>query len=597
MTVMSVMAKEVIMDLAAIIHRSNCEFDYALDNERVVITIKTGKDAEKVSLIHGDPFIHELKRLPEWCGEKSEMQIYMELDRYYLWRIVLKPKYKRIQYCFEVSVGDETYIVFESKIVRPEEAGETSKQYFKFPWLNPSDVIAPPEWVRDTIWYQIMPDRFSLSSDFKNDGRFKKWADMTSPHWSDLYGGSLKGITERLPYLKKLGIGGIYMTPIFRSPSNHKYDTIDYTCIDPDFGTEDDMKELVRCAHEHGIRIMVDAVFNHSGYDFFAWKDVREKKKDSPYYDWFFINKDEMSDWDFKRENFSTEDARFYSFSFWSGMPKLNTNNPQVRKYFTDLSCYWAREWDIDGIRFDVGDEISHTFLRELHSSLKAVKPDIFLLGEIWNDSLGWVTSREYDSVMNYPFCGCVNDFFGNEKLDTVQLMYMFNYCRSIYPEQVTRVLFNFLDTHDTQRAVDRCKNENVLLQKLTFLLTMPGTPCIYYATEIAMHGKETMYNRQCMPWGDISNGKYDGIISEVTSLTGIRNTFRELSEEGIDYIINENYPRLLGYIRAGRICVYLNAGDIPADVEAKGSIIYSNLYDEGVLQPDGIVISDLSNE
>lgn len=580
------------MELSAIIHRSNSEFDYALDEDRVVITIKTGKDVENVYIIHQDPFIHNLMVKPYWFGTRTKMELYMELDRYYLWRVVLTPKYKRIQYYFEVNSKDEVYLVYESKIVLPENASETSKQYFKFPWLNPSDIIRTPDWVKSTIWYQIMPDRFARGSNFKNDGRFKEWADMSHPHWRDIFGGNLKGITEKLPYLKELGIGGIYMTPIFKSPSNHKYDTIDYTCIDPDFGTEDDMKELVSNAHEYGIRIMIDAVFNHSSRDFFAWKDVQKKAEKSKYYDWFFINKP-----DFDPEKYSTEDARFYSFSFWAGMPKLNTNNPEVRRYFTDLTCYWAKEWNIDGIRFDVGDEISHTFVKQLNSSLKEIKPDIYLLGEIWNDSLGWVTSREYDAVMNYPFCGCVNDFFGNEKLDTQQLMYMLNYCLSIYPEQVTQVLFNFLDTHDTERAIDSCKNEDVLLQKLTFLLTMPGTPCIYYATEIAMHGKETMYNRQCMPWDKIEAGSYEHMISEVRKLTALRNGIRALSQGSVQHIISKDHPRLVGYIRDGRICVYLNAGDHPVNVPAEGKLLYSNRYDGTRLNTDGIVIFERSEE
>ncbi len=577
------------MNAAAIIHRSNSEFDYALDTDRVVITIKTGKDVDHVSVIHQDPFIHELRRKPQWFGDKTEMERYMELDRYWLWRVILKPAYKRLQYCFEIISGDETWLLYESKLVRPEQADETSRQYFKFPWLNPSDVIAPPSWVEHTVWYQIMPDRFALSSDFQNYGRFKPWADMSSPHWSDLYGGSLRGITEKLDYLKKLGIGGIYMTPIFRSPSNHKYDTIDYRCIDPDFGTEEDMQELVRQAHKRGIRIMLDAVFNHCGSGFAPWQDVRKNGRSSPYYDWFFINRE-----DFSSDHYSTEDGRFYSFSFWAGMPKLNTNHPEVRKFFTDLSCYWAEQWDIDGIRFDVGDEISHTFVRELHSRLKAVKPDIFLLGEIWNDSLGWVTSREYDSVMNYPFCGCVNDFFGNEKLNSTELMYMLNYCRSLYPEQVTRVLFNFLDTHDTQRAIDRCRNEDVLLQKLAFLLTMPGTPCLYYATEIAMHGKETMYNRQCMPWQRIQAGEFDGQISRTAELIALRNNYTELCDNEMEFLRDDRYPRLVGYIRSGRICVWLNAGDCPAEVDVKGKLLFANRYQRGVINTDGIVISDL---
>ncbi len=576
------------MNLSAIIHRSNSEFCYALDKDRVAVTIKTGKEVDHVFIIHEDPFINQLRRKPDWFGKRSEMQKYMELDRYILWRIVISPPYKRLQYYFEIQSGNESYMLYESKLVTPDRIRETSRQYFKFPWLNPSDIITPPEWVQNTIWYQIMPDRFARGSNFKNDGKFKEWADMISPHWKDLYGGNLKGITEKLPYLKKLGIGGIYMTPIFYSPSNHKYDTIDYRCIDPDFGTEDDMKELVQQAHQCGIRIMIDAVFNHCGADFFAWQDVRKNGNNSPYYDWFFINSD-----DFRNDSYSTEDGRFFSFSFWAGMPKMNTNHPEVIRYFTNLCSYWAKEWDIDGIRFDVGDEISHTFVRELHRKLKTIKSDIFLLGEIWNDSLGWVTTKEYDSVMNYPFCGCVNDFFANEQLNTKELMYMLNYCHSIYPEQVTKVLFNFLDTHDTQRAIDNCKNEDVLLQKLTFLLTMPGTPCIYYATEIAMHGKETMYNRQCMPWSKIENGDYEDMIGKVSQIISLRNKYSELSDNDVRFVIHEDSPRLIDYIRSEKIHVCLNAGGHPCAVEPTGKVLYSNLYKNNILNTDGILICE----
>lgn len=576
------------MNLSAIIHRSNSEFCYALDKDRVAVTIKTGKEVDHVFIIHEDPFINQLRRKPDWFGKRSEMQKYMELDRYILWRIVISPPYKRLQYYFEIQSGNESYMLYESKLVTPDRIRETSRQYFKFPWLNPSDIITPPEWVQNTIWYQIMPDRFARGSNFKNDGKFKEWADMTSPHWKDLYGGNLKGITEKLPYLKKLGIGGIYMTPIFYSPSNHKYDTIDYRCIDPDFGTEDDMKELVQQAHQCGIRIMIDAVFNHCGADFFAWQDVRKNGDNSPYYDWFFINSD-----DFRNDSYSTEDGRFFSFSFWAGMPKMNTNHPEVIRYFTNLCSYWAKEWDIDGIRFDVGDEISHTFVRELHRKLKTIKSDIFLLGEIWNDSLGWVTTKEYDSVMNYPFCGCVNDFFANEQLNTKELMYMLNYCRSIYPEQVTKVLFNFLDTHDTQRAIDSCKNEDVLLQKLTFLLTMPGTPCIYYATEIAMHGKETMYNRQCMPWSRIENGDYEDMIGKVSQIISLRNKYSELSDNDVRFVIHEDSPRLIDYIRSEKIHVCLNAGGHSCAVEPTGKVLYSNLYKNNILNTNGILICE----
>ena len=264
------------MNLAAISHRSNAQYTYAADSDHVVVTIKTGKDADNTFIICEDPFIHELNRKREWYGKRKKMELFLELENHYIWRIKLCPEYKRLQYYFEIEAEGQIYTLYENKLTRKENENERSKQYFKFPWLNPSDVINPPEWVSNTVWYQIMPERYSRDDQFVNDGRFKNWGDMTNAKHDDFFGGSLKGITKRLPYIKSLGIGGIYTTPVFLSCSNHKYNTFDYKKIDPDFGTEDDMKELIEKAHESGIKIMLDAVFNHSGNKFAPWIDVQK---------------------------------------------------------------------------------------------------------------------------------------------------------------------------------------------------------------------------------------------------------------------------------------------------------------------------------
>ena len=575
------------MNLAAVMHRANNEFCYALDKDTVVVTLKTAKDVESVDIIHEDPFIHELKGKREWFGKKAAMRKYLELERHYIWRIELKPPFKRLQYYFEIKGGGMKYAVFENKIVPVSKIRETSIICFKFPWLNPTDVIAPPEWVRDTVWYQIMPERFARSSDFVNDGRFRDWGDVRNRHWYDKYGGSLRGITEKLPYLHELGITGIYMTPIFRSPSSHKYDTTDYKCIDPDFGTEDDIRELVEKAHGYGIRIMLDAVFNHCGRLNPIWLDVRERGKDSPYYNWFFINKD-----NFAEEERPTDDGRFYSFSFWSVMPKMNTNNPEVVQYFAELSTYWVQNWGIDGIRFDVGDEVSHSFMKSVYASLKAVRPDVFLLGEIWYDSLPWVTSKEYDSVMNYPISGCANDFFRHTGSDVRKLIYTLNFCRSLYPEQVTRVLFNFLDTHDTARASESCKNNDVLLQKLAFLLSLPGTPCLYYGTELALRGTpQNLDYRQCMPWKKINDPDKKLMRENTAALIHLRNENPAMRSNDIEFIIDDEKPGSVRYIKSGKLTVFLNASKQNFNMIPDGKILYSNCYENNTLYTNGILI------
>lgn len=573
------------MNLAAIRHRSTGSDCYALDSDTVVLNLWTDYSVKAVSVVSEDPFIHELHRRRAWEGKPTPMRRLYELAHQVVWTAELKPAYKRLQYYFVVEGEDKRLGVFENKICPMKERDRISTEYFKFPWINPSDVIAPPDWVRDTVWYQIMPDRFARSSDTPSDPKFRRWGDFSDPHFGDLYGGNLRGIRERLPYLRQLGVSGIYLTPIFLSNSNHKYNTFDYYKVDPDFGTEQDLRELVQSAHDLGMRIMLDAVFNHCGTEFFAWKDVCKKGRDSQYFDWFFINRD-----DFVKDDFSVADGRFYTFSFWAGMPKLNTNNPEVQRYFTDLCVHWVGDLDIDGIRFDVGDEISHSFLRRVNAAVKAKKPETFLLGEIWFDSIGWLGGFEYDSVMNYPFTGAVGDFWRDREMTARDFMHRLNFCRSLYPRQINEAIFSFLDTHDTARVRESCQNQDEMLQKLAILLTMAGTPCLYYGTEIAMKGTHTPYNRSTMPWDEIDAGKFDRFKSKVGALVHVRNTQPDLRRDEMTFFFDESLPRLVGY-RKGAVTVLLNAGDTPAPVAAKQEILFSNGYKDGMLRPDGVLI------
>ncbi len=561
------------MNLAAIRHRSTGSDCYALDSDTVVLNLWTDYSVKAVSVVSEDPFIHELHRRRAWDGKPTPMRRLYELAHQVVWTAELKPAYKRLQYYFVVEDEDERLGVFENKICPMEERDRISTEYFKFPWINPSDVIAPPDWVRDTVWYQIMPDRFARSSDAPSDPKFRRWGDFSDPHFGDLYGGNLRGIRERLPYLRQLGVSGIYLTPIFLSNSNHKYNTFDYYKVDPDFGSEQDLRALVQNAHALGMRIMLDAVFNHCGTEFFAWKDVCEKGRASRYFDWFFINRD-----DFVKDDFSVADGRFYTFSFWAGMPKLNTNNPEVQRYFTDLCVHWVGDLGIDGIRFDVGDEIS------------PAKPETFLLGEIWFDAIGWLGGCEYDSVMNYPFTGAVGDFWRDREMTARDFMHRLNFCRSLYPRQINEALFSFLDTHDTARVRESCQNQDEMLQKLAILLTMAGTPCLYYGTEIAMKGAHTPYNRSTMPWDEIDAGKFDRFKSKVSALVRVRSEQPDLRRDEMDFFFDESLPRLVGY-RKGAVTVLLNAGDTPAPVAAAQEILFSNGYKNGTLLPDGVLL------
>ena len=566
------------MNLQGIIHRCAYTDCYARNENELVINIRTNKDITAVNLIYEDPYINGASGTEPWDGIKAVMNMSMELKNNIIWTLIVTPKFKRLQYYFEIIENGEKRNLLEDGLYTDDEMELEGfmKQYFKYAWMNSSDIYQSPKWVEDTFWYQIMPDRFCRIPDDVSKKQFSDWNVTDNMKYNEFYGGNLKGIISRLTYLRDLGINGIYLTPIFQSDSDHKYNTTDYKRIDEDFGTEKIFKEMVDTAHNLGIKVMIDAVFNHSGRGFFAWQDVLEKKRESKYYDWFFIQ----------------EDDSYYSFAFVDEMPKLNTNNKEVADYFCQICREWIEKWNIDGIRFDVGNEISHSFIKKLHRELKSIKPDLFLLGEIWHDSVQWLQGDEYDSVMNYPFMESLNNFFVNKNLDAEEFMFSMNRCYSLYMSQVNSVLFNFLDSHDVGRVYSRCGNIDVFLQQLVILVTMPGTPCIYYGTEIAMDGKHGPYNRKPMPWEDIDCGKYDDIMAEVRTLIGIRKKYKALKNNQIQW--KNTKGRLINYVRPGDVTieVYINVGEQQMQIDIKeGRIIFAHRYMDNMLFAGGALI------
>ena len=580
------------MNLSAISHRSLFTDCYPRNTREVTLNIKTGKDITAVNLLFEDPYAYGISGDIHWIPRSIAMELRRELKHSYIWSVTVAPEYRRLQYCFELFSDDEQILMLEDDFYTPESLEKKGrlKQYFKFPYLNACDVIAPPAWVEDTVWYQIMPDRFCKGGNHPKRMEQKPWEDREHITGGDFFGGDLKGITQKLPYLKELGISGIYLLPVFESNSNHKYNTFDYTRIDPDFGTEDELKEMVKTAHDLGIRVMLDAVFNHSGTEFAPWMDVWEKGQDSAYFDWFCIHqKDFPRTWD------SLRDGRFDGFAFLPSMPKLDTGNPKVQAYFAEICSYWVDAWGIDGIRFDVGNEVSHSFLKTLNSVLKAKNPELFLLGEIWMDSAEWLRGDEYDSVMNYPYFESLQNFWVDEDATSRDFMYALERVYSLYPEQVNRVLFNHLDTHDTMRALTRCGDLDVFRQQQAALLTMPGSPCIYYGTEIAMPGGHDPDCRRTMPWGKIEAGEFASHQAFTKGLITLRNEKPQLKGERILWHHDETHPRLVCYDRPGEtetIRVYLNAAE--EDIPLSANPLFSYQYENELLKAGGILICSL---
>ena len=574
------------MEFTGVYHKTSEQMSYPLDEDRLVINLKTGYDVKKVFIHHGDPFdAGILGGNEKWTGKREEIVYTKRLPHQLWWTTTLTPPYKRCKYYFELHTEDEVWYYFEDGFLTEEQVNMEGRllQYFIVPWMNPADVNRTPAWVNDTVWYQIFPDRFCNGNPGKKDPDVLPWQTGKVTN-SEKYGGDLEGIRQKLPYLQDLGITGIYLNPVMEAETNHKYDTTDYTKIDPSFGDDESMRRLVSEAHDRGIRIMLDAVFNHCGRKFHPWRDVQEKGPDSEYADWFMVQ-----DWSEIGKHGDTRDGRFYSFAFADWMPKINTNNEEVINYFCHVCEDWIRKYDIDGIRFDVGNEVSHRFLKRMREHLKKIKPDIYLLGEIWHDASQWLAGDEYDSVMNYPLMSGIHDFFLDRTMGKDEFEYMVNRCYTMYMQQNNNVLFNLLDSHDTERLMNRFHDLDRFYQQLAVLFTLPGSPCIYYGTEIAMEGGFDPDCRRCMPWDQIGTEENQERIRQIKRLIRLRKkeeTFRSLHFHFPGRYENRRCAEYIKLDEEGRKTeVILNCSDEAAKVGEAGEVLFARNYQNGILE------------
>lgn len=579
------------MNLAAIFHQSTDNFCYPLDTDRLVINLLTDYDVERVFLHWSDPFDSDHFDRPwSWCGKREEIVVQKHLPHHRWWSAVVEPRYKRCAYFFELHANGEIYYYLEDGFHKEENFSfsGTPLLFFIFAWMNRADIAYTPEWVQDTIWYQIFPERFCNGDPTRNPEGVRPWQKGPVRN-SEFYGGDLRGIIKKLDYLQKLGVTGLYFTPIFASTTSHKYNTTDYLRIDPAFGDEATLRELVETAHQKGIRIMLDGVFNHCGHEFPQWQDVLQHGPQSPYFDWFMVNQ-----WPFDATDHSTKDGKFYSFAYAAFMPKLNTNNPAVIDYLVGICEYWVRNFGIDGLRLDVADEVSHQFCRTLRQRMKQLNPDLYILGEIWHNSMPWLRGDEFDSVMNYPLKNAIAQFWLDKSQTAIDFEHAVNACYTTYPQQINRVLFNLLDSHDTDRLITRTGSLDVFYQQLAVLYTMPGCPCVYYGTEIALEGGPDPDCRRCMPWDDIEAGLYDDRIELLHTLMHLRKTEPLFKAETLCFPDEPSSGRVITYYKKAseaQLEIILNAEQESISIDGSGTVLFARLLENGKLASGGVLI------
>ena len=428
-----------------------------------------------------------------------------------------------------------------------------------------------PTWFTESVMYQIFVDRFyngnedgTVDNPKKGSLIHGRWDDtpfyIKEPEtgailrW-DFFGGNLKGVIKKLPYLKELGIGVIYFNPIFESSSNHKYDTADYKNIDPMFGTNETFRELCEKAREYNIRIMLDGVFSHTGSDSIYFNKEGNypglgayQSPSSPFFSWYRFNRypDEYDIW-------------------WGNcsLPNVDERNPSYQQYLLydedSVIRYWMR-MGAAGWRLDVADELPDDFIKKMRSVIKEANPEAILLGEVWEDAsnkISYGENREYlwgeelDSVMNYPFRNIVLDFLLG-RIDAVGVHRRLMNLAENYPAPHFYNLMNLLGSHDVPRALTilgeapeehhvhpkdkekarltpRQRRLGLSRLKLAVLFQMcfPGVPAVYYGDEAGMEGYADPYNRGPYPWGR----EEKGLVSYYKKVIALRNNYAALQK------------------------------------------------------------------
>ncbi|MDK4379583.1 glycoside hydrolase family 13 protein [Enterococcus faecium] len=566
------------MDTAAIYHRPESEYAFLYTNTRFRIRLRTRKnDIKKVYVLCGDPYTITTEK---WYQKQRPMKKCLSTNVHDYWEIEVTSETRRLQYAFHVVGEDNTDCFYGDQGIFPYRENVITEPnfYFRIPYFHQIDRFTIPEWVKETVWYQIFPERFA-NGDKANDPEHTLPWGSKDPDREDFFGGDLQGVRDHLDYLTDLGVNGIYFCPIFKATSNHKYDTIDYYEVDPAFGDKKLLKNLIDEAHKRGIRIMFDAVFNHMGVHSPQWQDVLKNGEKSIYKDWFHIRFFPVDSYQMTNLPETAENIPYDTFAFTPFMPKLNTANPEVQKYLLDIATYWIKEFDIDGWRLDVANEVDHHFWKKFREAVTEIKPDIYILGEIWHSSQAWLQGDEFHAVMNYAFTDSIKDYFAKKKITASQMVSGMNHQQMLYRDQVNEGTFNLLDSHDTARILTLCQgNKELMKSVMAFMFLQKGSPCIYYGTEIGMTGEDDPDCRKCMIWEkEEQDLELFGFIKELVSLR--KQLSKIISEGSTQWLIVYDREDKLYFTREleGQIIyVYFNQSKEPWVVEQENEVILS---------------------
>ncbi|MBQ9973396.1 MAG: DUF3459 domain-containing protein [Oscillospiraceae bacterium] len=531
----------------------------------------------------------------------------------------------RDSFTCELNVGDYIGLVWYSFVLEGLDGRSQRLGEYQLTVYDRAEQV--PGWFGEGVSYQIFPDRFfrtripdptglvggrTVHADWAEEPDYRPDAKGEVRN-RDFFGGDLAGITQKLDYLKELGVETVYLCPIFEAAENHRYGTADYSRIDPMLGTNEDFATLCDELHKRGMRLMLDGVFNHTGYvsryfnaDGFYDEVGAVQSEDSPYRTWF-----QFKNWPKEYE------------SWWGiySLPAVNENDPAYRDFIFGGTDSVVRRWlraGADGWRLDVADELPDDFVHGIHTAARAEKPDAVVIGEVWEDGttkIAYDVRRRHllgghcDGLMNYPFrTALLNWLQGGDGADFMAQM---ETLRENYPPFAFYSAMNAMGTHDTLRVLtqlgaggphrDKSKDwraayrmtgyqrqyaKSLLMVGAAVLFCFPGSPTVYYGDEVGMEGFEDPFNRRTFPWGREDTQ----LLAWYRALGTLRRTSPALRRGELRWLSGRG--GLLAFVRRQedeQILCAANAGSEPAELALDGAV--QILLGEGEVQGKALVL------
>lgn len=576
--------KKERLNRAAIEHSNKPKYLFAVDKNTIKIRFRVDKkdDIKEIKALYGSL---------EFYNKQFEKRLEIELvdDLYAYYTTIIKMDDPRIFYVFLITLkSGKSYYFSEEGITDTYNFSFYYYSAFSLSYLNESDIVKNNESFNGHIFYQIFPERFNMGNKNKDTSYInRKWSstDLKGSNnncvQDTFIGGDLKGVIDKIDYLKELGVNTIYMTPICLSSSNHKYDVEDYFKIDPHFGDDDTLKELVDKAHKNNMNVVLDLVFNHSSNKNQLFLDVVKNGKKSRYFDYYFVH----------GKNVIADPLNYETFGNGvKNMPKLNSNNFSEMDYFVNVGKYFVEKFGIDGYRLDVANEVSHTFWENFKLNLRRIKKDIILIGECWNDATNFLSNNQFESVMNYPFLLAALKFYINNTLTPQQYAFNLNSLLSRYPDNNNLMMLNLLDSHDTTRFYNYVNGDvDLYLCAFLTLIVYPGWPMVYYGDEIFMEGGADPDNRRGMIWNS-PNFKSD-IHLLFKDILKLRNNVALKSGSSKIYA-KKDLLYIERHSEHNHVIAIINHSRSKASIRIrKNHVVLFNGYSDSILRNNGFIV------